>query len=96
MDSSIVIYECPNGHQTVTRLVDRGETPIMIECWERRCGACAVKLDPQPVDAATRKPTREWYKPDRLRTKRLGRDDLLWVQSGGLLLRNLTPNREAV
>lgn len=96
MNPSIVVFECPNGHQSVTRKVDYGETPLVVECDAARCQAVAVKLDPTPIDAATRRPTREWYRPDRREQKRLDRDDVIWVRSGGLLLRNATPNREAV
>jgi hypothetical protein len=96
MDPSIVVFECPLGHQVVTRKVHYGETPLVVECDAGRCQAVAVKLDPTPIDAAARRPTREWYRPDRREQRRLARDAVDWVRSGGLLIRKATPNREAV
>lgn len=90
MEPKTIVYMCPTRHETVTVQLDQGEPALSLPCAAPRCQAWAVQCDPQP-EAATAKPTKEWYKPDRREVKRLSPQARHWCEGGGLLLRNVRP-----
>jgi hypothetical protein len=80
-DNKINTYTCENGHVTVTVDVDKGTTPMLLDC--PKCGKLSrsawYKCD------QNLKPEYEWYKP----TGNVHRRDREHVKAGGLLIRQI-------
>ena len=97
----INVYVCPCGHQVVTIDVDEGVTPFMIPC---PTGCKPVQAGFKvglaqssfyQVDQRHEIPEWEWYKPSSRERKTLGfsRAELEYIKQGGLMMRELTPER---
>lgn len=80
-----VQYEGGCGHAIITVDVDRGVTPMFIEC-----PLCKVMMHSAlyRVEAGLT-PTREWYRPGLAETESLEAGARQHVEAGGLLLRDL-------
>lgn len=73
------------GARHVTRNVDAGVTPFLIQC--RRCGDMASSCFYR-VDQSTA-PGFEWYRPDAAEREALTPELREWVDGGRLLLREI-------
>lgn len=85
-------YTCPRGHQTVTRDLDEGTTPMSILCAEggHGCMQGAWSAFYKVPDGLS--PTHEFYRPTERQLRRAekrvpGTRD--HVERGGLLLRRI-------
>ena len=91
MDNKINIYACGNGHETVTKDLHEGTTPMFIGC--PKCSqdlgqsvSSYSKWYDVPQDLV---PTHEWYAPEEAEKKTLDEQTLEHVNLGGLLLRKI-------
>lgn len=84
----INVYECPDGHQTVTIDLEDGTTPMMMNCRTPNCGKTSCSKWYR-VDQNL-KPEFEWFKPTDM--KKLNPAERDHVQRGGLLIRKIKPN----
>lgn len=94
------VYECPDGHKTVTRDIDEGVTPFLLGC--RASGdttACNLMAQsqfyPEYLPPSLLQQYEqfgwEWYQPSLKWTRRQGPETLDHVQRGGLVLRRHAP-----
>lgn len=85
MRGSINVYTCPIGHETITKDLDNGVTPFMIQCKVFRCQHMARSSMYQVAQDLI--PQWEWYKPKDHKGLSMGEID--HVIQGGLLLRKI-------
>lgn len=83
MKAVINVYQCRNGHQSITEDVADGVTPMIIGCLAEGCRESATSRW-YMVDQ-TLKATHEWYLPVSFR--HVSRAEREHVRQGGLLLR---------
>lgn len=79
-DNRINIYTCASGHDTITRDLDHGTTPMFLAC--KTCGKQATSHMYRCDQTLT--PLWEWYAPNPVDCADYEMDHVL---SGGLLLR---------
>lgn len=79
----INIYTCASNHDTITRDLDHGTTPMFLAC--KTCGKQATSHMYRCDQTLT--PVWEWYAPNPADCKEYELDHVL---SGGLLLREIT------
>jgi hypothetical protein len=87
----INVYTCPAGHKTITRDVDNGTTPMIINCkatlLETFCSCDKHAHSAWYNCDQTLTPLYEWYKPGP--EEKIKKHDVEHVKLGGLLLRRI-------
>lgn len=81
----INIYGCTKGHNTITRDLDQGTTPMAIQCQAQGCSARAVSRWYNVDQDLT--PTHEWFIPTAEARRQLSKAMQQHVLNGGLILR---------
>lgn len=86
-DNGIRTYRCHQGHNTVTKIIDKGNVPHTIECQNSECKFHARLL---PETDQKQNHTHEWFKPDNaqmiVKEKELP-GSMDFYKNGGLMFR---------
>jgi len=98
MSNRINTYTCPKGHIMVTKDVDEGVTPMLLNCKHKKdvgrgeCGQTAMSAGYQCDQTLT--PEYEWFKPRSLSGYSEGMKE--HIRKGGLEIRKIKTIKDAI